>query len=228
MKTLRDEEGKNIKSVSHIFRLAFYSALYRLQESLGIHRGKIYFQYLYSKKNDIWNYKTSRYELEKYHKIIEMFEDRKFHNSLEIGCSIGVFTNMLAEISDHVTALDFASIAVGSAKIECKDKQNIEFVVSDIFQFVTNKKYDLICAAEVLYYMEDKQDVRDFLAKKICNLLEPGGLLLYVCGDWDIDRLNDWENYFQQNCGDIELIKMNKVEDKDNNYRISILQKKSL
>ena len=207
-------------------KLAIYSMLHRIQEFLGMKRGKIYFEYLYSKRDDVWDYKTSEYELNKYQKSLESLGSNRFTESLEIGCSIGVFTKMLADISDSVVAIDISDIAIKKAQQECKDKNNVNFMQSDLFQFSSDKKFDLVCAAEVLYYLADDETMIKSVVENISHMLVPGGKLLYVCGSWEIDKYNDWENYFQKYSNDqLKPLNINKIPDEFNNYRISILQK---
>jgi len=207
-------------------KLAIFSVLHRMQEYFGIKRGKIYFEYLYSKKDDVWDYKTSKYELNKYQRSFDALGGQRFKSSLEIGCSIGVFTNMLADISDNVTAIDISDIAINKAKVECINKNNISFRQSDLFQFNTNVQFDLVCAAEVLYYLADNEAMIESVVKNITKMLSTGGKLLYVCGSWELDTYNDWENYFQKySNNELRLIETDKVPDEFNDYRISILQK---
>ncbi len=65
-----------------------------------------YFEDIYTRAIDPWGFRTSPYERGKYEATIGILPRTTYRSALEVGCSIGVFTRMLAERCDAVLALD--------------------------------------------------------------------------------------------------------------------------
>jgi predicted TPR repeat methyltransferase len=78
--------------------------------------GREYFEELYAKSNDPWNFETSEYERNKYRRTLEVLGERRFERALEAGASIGVFTEMLAGRCDELLAVDVSERAVVAAR----------------------------------------------------------------------------------------------------------------
>ncbi len=65
-----------------------------------------HFEELYKKSEDPWSFATSEYERRKYERTLDALGGRRFSQALELGCSIGVFTAMLAPHCDELVAVD--------------------------------------------------------------------------------------------------------------------------
>ena len=63
-------------------------------------RAATHFQCLYQANPDPWGFRTSAYEQTKYRQTLSALGDRHFTSGLEVGCSIGVLTRVLAERCD--------------------------------------------------------------------------------------------------------------------------------
>ena len=61
-----------------------------------------HFERLYSANPDPWGFQTSAYEQAKYRRTVEALGDRRFASVLEVGCSIGILTRMLAPRCDAI------------------------------------------------------------------------------------------------------------------------------
>ena len=75
-----------------------------------------YFEGLYAASSDPWRFETSPYERRKYERTLGVLEGRRYARALEAGCSIGVFTVMLAPLCDELLAVDVSEKAVAAAK----------------------------------------------------------------------------------------------------------------
>src|SRR3954467_12699914 len=90
------------------------SLVYSLRNKINVWLGngdrRFIFEKLYLEHGDIWNYETSDYERTKYKQTMERILALRSGNAsvLEVGCSIGVFTELLAGQFEHVTAIDIS------------------------------------------------------------------------------------------------------------------------
>src|SRR3954463_8269967 len=75
-----------------------------------------FFDELYAKDPDPWEFETSEYEAAKYDATIAALEGRHFKTGLEIGCSIGVLTEHLARHVDELLGIDVAEAALARAR----------------------------------------------------------------------------------------------------------------
>ena len=74
---------------------------------------------------------------------------------LEIGCGEGLQTEHLLEVSDAVTGLEVSAQAIKRAR---EKLPKVEFKVGaaeDVPQLFAGRRFDLVTACEVLYYMTD-------------------------------------------------------------------------
>jgi len=128
---------------------------------------------------DPFHYDTP-YEQLKYARTLDMIpEDGRIERVLELGCAEGHFTRMLAPRVPHLRALDISSIALERARGRCTGLKNIEYVCSDFFKEPIEGTWDLILCAEVLYYMDSKEQLAAF-AKRLAESLTIGGYFIHV------------------------------------------------
>ncbi|WP_116109109.1 PIG-L family deacetylase [Lewinella sp. IMCC34191] len=140
--------------------------------------GSDYFDDVYRDRADPWNFETSDYEKAKYAATLEALPKRMFSRALEIGCSIGVLTNMLAEHCTHLLGVDPVAKALDVARSRLQGKDGVTFRQISIPDSFPEGKFDLILISEVGYYWS-----RGDLEKAIghCrDALEVGGILLLV------------------------------------------------
>lgn len=137
-----------------------------------------YFERLYSRQSDPWNFRNSEYELHKYRNSIRALRHRHFDYGLELGCSIGIQTEMLSEICKTLTAVDINEIAIGEARKNCSGISNVNFKVLDVVNEFPSGKFDIVTFCEMGYYLSKQDLVGLFL--NVSNALLPGGSLLMV------------------------------------------------
>ena len=82
----------------------------------GARLERAYFDDLYLRDPDPWDFATSDYERDKYADSLAALGDRRFGRALEAGCSIGVFTQALARVARELVAVDVSAAAVAAAR----------------------------------------------------------------------------------------------------------------
>ena len=125
-----------------------------------------YFREVYERKADPWGFQTSSYEAGKYRATLESLPRGRYGRVLEVGCSIGVLTEKLAERSDWLLGLDVSEKALGQARQRLAGAENVEFRLMQVPQEVPEGKFDLIVVSEVAYYwrMADLERAADRMA----------------------------------------------------------------
>ena len=139
---------------------------------------KDYFDQIYSDDQDPWKFASSEYENSKYEKSISVLNKEKFKSGFEIGCSIGVFTEMLAKKCEKLLAVDISPIPLEEARKRCKYLPQVTFKSLDISKNFPDGSFDLITLCEVGYYLNESSLVELF--KKIDEHLQLGGNFLMV------------------------------------------------
>ncbi len=113
------------------------------------------FERHYEASADPWNYRDSAYEREKYAATLAALPPRRFDRALELGCSIGVFSGLLAERCEQLVAIDFSPRAVALAREHLAEKDNVEVVQASFPEQVPAGDWELIVCSEVLYYLDE-------------------------------------------------------------------------
>lgn len=127
------------------------------------------FDSIYARSDDPWSYETSAYEAAKYDSTMAALPSRQIRNALEMGCSIGVFTSMLAERCARVVAADFSPLAVERARARLASQSNVVLEQRDLRASLPDGQFDLVVCSEVLYYWqrEDMESVLDEVEKRL-------------------------------------------------------------
>ena len=112
-----------------------------------------YFKSVYDASEDPWNFETSEYEAKKYAVTITSLPKENYQNALEIGCSIGVLTQLLAQKSGHLLATDISEKALDRAQKRCENLENVTFKKLNFQNDLPVDQYDLIMVSEVAYYL---------------------------------------------------------------------------
>ncbi len=116
-------------------------------------------------------------ERRKYRRTLSYLPGRT-GRTLELGCSIGVFTALLAPRCDRLVAVDFSPTALDRARRRLGDAENVELQRRRLPEEMPEGPFDTIVCAEVLYYWSAGL-VRDGL-RRMEGALAPGGTLLNV------------------------------------------------
>jgi SAM-dependent methyltransferase len=144
----------------------------------GSHRAPVaHFERLARESPDPWSYASSAYELAKYERTLEALPEH-CGRTLELGCSVGVFTRMLAPRCESLLAVDFSPTALAHARRRLSDVGNVELAQRVLPEQMPTGPFETIVCAEILYYW-DASLVGDGLAG-IEAALAPDGTLLAV------------------------------------------------
>jgi predicted TPR repeat methyltransferase len=137
-----------------------------------------YFDELYARSYDPWDFETSEYERNKYERTLSVLTRRRYRRALEVGCSIGVFTAMLAPVCDELVAVDVSEKAITIARERLADFPNVRIELRTLPEETPQGPFDLIVASEVLYYWPE--DVMLSSLRRFEEVLAPSGSLLAV------------------------------------------------
>lgn len=183
---------------------------------------KAYFDAIYKESNDPWNFSGSSYEKEKYQHTINALGARHFENALEIGCSIGILTEMLAPQCSFLLAIDISEKPIALAQERLKAQQGVQFGVMDIPLDFPEGKYDLIMLSEVAYYLS-KEDF-ELTKELIYDSLNDGGTLCLVNWRPQIDGCvfngDEVSRNFSSGSSYVQI-----YQDIKDNYRIDLMVK---
>jgi SAM-dependent methyltransferase len=129
------------------------------------------FDRLYERSDDPWGYVTSGYERDKYAATIAALPPRPLGRVLEVGCSIGVFTALLAPRCRRLVAIDFSARAIELARERLRGQPRVELVRASFPEQAPAGPWDLVVCSEVLYYLDADTFARalDWLAAQLAG-----------------------------------------------------------
>jgi SAM-dependent methyltransferase len=136
-----------------------------------------HFERLAGEHEDPWSYATSAYEQAKYAHTLEVLPV-EVGRALELGCSVGVFTAMLAPRCESLVAVDFSPTALERARERLDGAENVELRRAELPEETPEGPFDTILCSEILYYW-GAELVRIGL-RRIEAELAPGGTLVAV------------------------------------------------
>lgn len=152
-----------------------------------------YFEAVYARDPDPWQFETSAYERGKYDATLAALPRPRYARALEIGCSIGVLTAELASRCDALLALDAAEAPLLRARQRLAGRPHVTFACAHVPAEWPSAEaaFDLILLSEVVYYL-DPADV-ERLAARVGRSLAPAGdvLLVHWTGETDYPLSGD-------------------------------------
>jgi SAM-dependent methyltransferase len=134
--------------------------------------GAGYFDDMYRAAADPWGFENRWYERRKRMISLAQLPAERYRAGFEPGCSIGVFTRMLASRCDALLSCDL------TAAERTKDLPHVQVEQRDLPGGWPSRRFDLIVLSEILYYFGDS-DLRQVLDHAVASL-EPDGTLLAV------------------------------------------------
>jgi SAM-dependent methyltransferase len=151
----------------------------RAARDRAAHRAPVeHFERLARESEDPWSYATSEYEQRKYRTTLDYLPART-GRTLELGCSVGVFTAMLAPRTTSLLAVDFSPTALERARERLGGGDTrVEFERRSLPEEMPEGPFDTILCAEILYYWSAEL-VRDGV-RRIEAALAPAGTVLVV------------------------------------------------
>jgi len=117
-----------------------------------------YFDAMYRASDDPWGFDTRWYEERKYRLTLASLPRRRYRNAFEAGCSIGVFTELLAERCEKLLAVDLSERATAiAAERLAPVADRVQVQTRDFIKDWPDGRFDLIILSEVLYYLDPAQ-----------------------------------------------------------------------
>lgn len=121
-------------------------------------------------------HQNSRYGIAQLERAIKFVSHKKL--ALDVGCgSSGRFIKVLNEAGFQVEGLDISAEMIHLAKQLHPD---LTFYIEDICAWTPPHHYSFIVARDSTFHLPLNQ--QEPVTKKLCNALEPGGVLLFTCG----------------------------------------------
>ena len=133
-----------------------------------------YFDRLYAASDDPWGFSTRWYEHRKYALTLAALPAPHYDSALEIGCSVGVLTTLLAGRCTALLALDPSVRALAQARTRVPG--NVTLLQASVPRDWPGGTFDLVVLSEVGYYL-DPGDL-DRLLDLVQSSLAPGGTVL--------------------------------------------------
>ena len=126
---------------------------------------RAFFEDLYVKSPDPFDFETSAYEAAKYEHTVATLPRAHYKQAVEIGCSIGVLTSRLAEKCNSLLGLYISEQALVRARARCAHLPGVKFVRMTVPEEFPDQTFDLIVVSEVAYYWstEDLARAKDLI-----------------------------------------------------------------
>jgi 2-polyprenyl-3-methyl-5-hydroxy-6-metoxy-1,4-benzoquinol methylase len=115
---------------------------------------------LYRQSPDPWGHATRAYERAKFARTIAALDGRRFRQAVEIGCGIGVLTELLARRCEALLGIDCVASAVASARLRLAGQSHVRLGVGVAPDDLPHLSPDLIVLSEVLYFMTRAEIIR--------------------------------------------------------------------
>jgi len=113
-----------------------------------------YFESMYESDPDPWNFATSSYEQRKYALTVAALPKEHFRSVFEPGCSIGVFTELLAPLCEQILATDIIPGVLERAAVRLRPFENVVVERRAIPEEWPNQQFDLVVLSEIAYYFD--------------------------------------------------------------------------
>ena len=110
-----------------------------------------HFERLARECEDPWDYATSEYEQAKYLRTLAALPGRT-GRTLELGCSVGVFTALVAPHCEYLLAVDFSPTALERARDRVAGFEHVELRRAKLPEETPRGPFDTIVCSEILYY----------------------------------------------------------------------------
>lgn len=134
------------------------------------------FEARYRADPDPWGYTRREYERSKYAATLGACGAGPFRCAIELGSSIGVFTDMLAPRCERLVTLDASPTAVALARERLAGRPHLEIVCGVIPEAIPAYAYDLVVASEILYYLAPDA-LRATIAELVGRMVEGARLV---------------------------------------------------
>ena len=134
---------------------------------------------MYAEQDDPWGFETRAYEAEKYERTIASLPHERYRRCFEVGCSVGVLSELLLGRCDELIATEINDRALARARQRNVGANSADFRKMNFPEEVPTGTFDLVVLSEVAYYWAEESFA---LAQRLITeqLLEPDGHLMLV------------------------------------------------
>lgn len=216
-----------IHSVRDNSRLAASIAEFYMHGAVLGPLGRRYWAWRY-RRSDPWNYANSPYEQQKYERTLALLPpaptpDGVHTQVLEVGCSEGVFTELLARSPKvhSVVGVDVAESAIDRARARCAALDNVRLHLGDVREVPWQERFTAAFCAETLSHMGSWQTLRS-ICDTLAERLQSGGSLVLV-DSYPKGRF--LHKPFRMHR-DLELVRREVYQDPMRPYMISVLNRR--
>lgn len=182
-----------------------------------------HFETLYQRSADPWDFEHSSYERAKYQDTLDHLTRPQYRHALEVGCSIGVLSGMLAKRCDHLLGVDCSQRAIERARDRHGHDPGLRFETMTVPGRFPAGSFDLILLSEILYFL-DENDLKS-LAGRTIDSLAPSGEILLVnwLGPTDTALSGDQAADFFVAC--LSSVENQRLTSRRMHYRVDRLQR---
>ncbi|MFD7923415.1 SAM-dependent methyltransferase [Streptomyces sp. NPDC059740] len=118
--------------------------------------GAGYFEEMYRRSEDPWRLEDRWYEQRKYALTVAALPCRRYGAALEVGCSVGRLTRLLAPRCEWLLAVDRAAAAARTARERTADLPGVTVEQRTVPDQWPPGSWDLVVLSEVLYYFDEE------------------------------------------------------------------------
>src|SRR5581483_4466402 len=113
---------------------------------------------------------------------VKAHREKPILRALEVGCAAGVFTSMLALCAASVVATDVSPVACNQTRQRIATLPHVTVQALDVLRDKPPGQFDAVFAMDTLELLKGPWNVAK-AARKLCEALQPGGLLALTCCD---------------------------------------------
>lgn len=164
----------------HPLASLWYKIAYAFDRAFKTGSRRAEFEHKYAEHGDYFGYTAKPYETKKYQDAFNavMRWRRNRGSVLELACSVGVFTKMLASEFDEVVASDISEAALRIAAETVGATGKVSYVRSDVETIDVGRKFDVVMISEVLLYVKEADGPR--ILDMLDRHLKPDGIIIEV------------------------------------------------
>ena len=115
---------------------------------------RAYFEDMYSRSDDPWDFAHSAYEMRKYALTVASLPKTLYANAFEPGCSIGVLSELVAPRCLRLLASDTMAAPLVLAATRLERHENVHVEERTIPDEWPDELFDLVVLSEVAYYFD--------------------------------------------------------------------------
>ena len=134
--------------------------------------------------------------------IFHLLDKSKLDKALDIGCGVGILSNELSHLSNHVTGIDCSGVSIKLARENFGSKNNLSFVHEKIETFAERERNCYESAVCNMFFMDSIN--LDLSLKAIRKILRPQGQMVFtICHPcywpryWNYEN-EPWFNYHKE------------------------------